>query len=78
MMRETKRKEKKSDNLDENEKEPLINMKGKRKSTIIRTMDEKDQLKKCEKKGKKVICDNLNDKKRTFEKRGQRKKKRKI
>ena len=41
-------------------------------------MDEKDQLKKCEKKGKKVICDNLNDKKRAFEKRGQRKKKEKY
>ena len=33
-----KKKEKKSDNLDDNEKEPLINMKGKRKSTIIWTM----------------------------------------
>ena len=40
--------------------------------------NEKEQLKKYEKKGKKTMHDNLDNEKRTFKKRGQQKKKRKV
>ena len=40
--------------------------------------NEKEQLKKYEKKGKKTMRDNLDNEKRTFKKRGQEKKKRKV
>ena len=40
--------------------------------------NEKEQLKKYKKKGKKTMCDNLDNEKGTFKKRGQQKKKRKA
>ena len=40
--------------------------------------NEKEQLKKYEKKGKKTMRDNLDNEKRTFKKRGPQKKKRKV
>ena len=40
--------------------------------------NEKEQLQKYEKKGKKTMRDNLDNEKRTFKKRRQQKKKRKV
>ena len=44
------------------------------------SVNEKEQLRKCEKKGKKVICDNLDDgkKKRHLKKENNKRKKEKF